>query len=296
MTAPTHSIFSIMIIFLFGLSFKDVGVFIILGSLLPDIDHPQSTIGRVFFFISHPINKSFGHRNLTHSLVLWIPVIILGSYLSQPILWVGVGAFSHLILDSWNVSGVGLFKPITDKIFVMAGKKYRVRVGSKQELIIMVCLVLVTLGSFHLNEVGGFRGLVRELIADYNIALKEYQKQGTKVCYMEGKIRHSNGRLEEGKWLIIGQNEYYTSLSLYDEKNNEVFSIYDDASFLRAHLRASEESWNTLKLKEPMEVAKGEVFYKISKDWHRATKGDYVLGNVVYLGEISLDVIEESNN
>jgi len=177
----------------------------------------------------------------------------------KPIFWVGVGAVSHLILDTWNLSGVGLFKPITDKIFVMANKKYRIRVGSKQELILMFILILTTWGSYNLAEMGGLRGVVRELIGNYDIAIKEYQKQGTKVCYLEGKLRHSNGRLEEGRWLIVGQNAYYTSLSLYDEESEEILSIYEDGSFLKVHLRPSERYWQVLRLAEPMRIVRGKA-------------------------------------
>ena len=39
-----------------------------LGSLLPDIDEPQSLLGRKLGFIAWPIKLVFGHRGFTHSL------------------------------------------------------------------------------------------------------------------------------------------------------------------------------------------------------------------------------------
>ena len=292
MTAPTHSLFALFIYYIFRIKSKDALVYLTLGSILPDIDHPQSTIGRVFFFISNPLNERFGHRNITHSLVLWIPVLIVGHHFYQPLFWLGVGACSHLILDSWNLSGVTLFKPLTDRIFVMAGLKYRVKVGSKNELVIMFILVLLVWGSFNLAELGGFRGMVRELIGDYNIAFNEYQKQGTKVCYLEGKLRMNNGVIKEGKWLIIGQGSSYGRLSVYNEKSKKVINIYDDGSFLKAVLRPTNISWNLLNLDKPMEIKEGQAFFRANKRWHLAKAGDYIFGNIIYQGQVKLKAIK----
>ena len=37
------------------------------ASLLPDADLPPSKIGRLFWFLSVPLERRFGHRTLTHS-------------------------------------------------------------------------------------------------------------------------------------------------------------------------------------------------------------------------------------
>ena len=39
-------------------------------ALLPDIDSQASALGRLFPFISRPLEQRFGHRQLTHSLLL----------------------------------------------------------------------------------------------------------------------------------------------------------------------------------------------------------------------------------
>lgn len=40
-----------------------------LAAMVPDIDEPRSKIGKPLLFISYPLNKAFGHRTLTHSLL-----------------------------------------------------------------------------------------------------------------------------------------------------------------------------------------------------------------------------------
>jgi len=45
------------------------GLLIVVTSILPDIDHPPAKIGRLFWFVPVPLERCFGHRTLTHSLV-----------------------------------------------------------------------------------------------------------------------------------------------------------------------------------------------------------------------------------
>ena len=88
---------------------------VILGSLLPDIDHPKSYLGRQLPFISVPIFKLFGHRGFTHSLLsLSILGVATAKYWAvNPLLWGGLllGYFSHILADMCTPSGVPLFYP-----------------------------------------------------------------------------------------------------------------------------------------------------------------------------------------
>lgn len=76
----------------------------ILGTLLPDIDHPYSTIGKW-------IHLPFQHRTWTHAI--W-PILILGG-LSVPYrlcLFVAIGMFVHDFWDSFSRTGNRWFYPI----------------------------------------------------------------------------------------------------------------------------------------------------------------------------------------
>ena len=75
MTLPTHVAFASVLylggVTLFG--YRPDGISELLAALasgLPDIDLPPSKIGRLFWFISAPLERRFGHRTLTHSLVM----------------------------------------------------------------------------------------------------------------------------------------------------------------------------------------------------------------------------------
>ncbi|MPN06349.1 hypothetical protein SDC9_153605 [bioreactor metagenome] len=96
----------------------------LLGGLLPDIDNPDSKIGRLFI-LSGLIYKKFGHRYFFHSLLF---VFITGALLSlfDFIFGAGVmiGMLSHLILDLIGLgNGVALLYPLNkNKISIRSTK------------------------------------------------------------------------------------------------------------------------------------------------------------------------------
>lgn len=87
----------------------------ILGSALPDIDHPKSHLGRRLPLISNILYRTFGHRTFTHSLLFCVTIGVL---LMQVNTSVGVGAFfgilSHILLDMLTPfsKGVALLYPL----------------------------------------------------------------------------------------------------------------------------------------------------------------------------------------
>jgi inner membrane protein len=84
------------------------------GSLLPDLDHPGSTIGRRVLFISLPLSGLFGHRQITHSIWPFVGVLWLFN-LEMPesciIVALLIGYSSHLLGDMLSDSGVPLLWP-----------------------------------------------------------------------------------------------------------------------------------------------------------------------------------------
>ena len=88
MKAPTHLAFGLLCATsVFSLAARSLpsdgpalgGV--VLGSLLPDLDSSKSTLGRVLPFVSLPIEQRWGHRTLTHSLLVLggLGVVLLAS-------------------------------------------------------------------------------------------------------------------------------------------------------------------------------------------------------------------------
>lgn len=289
MTAPTHIAFAAACALLAGAESRTVIALCAGGALLPDIDHPQSAIGRVFFFLSYPLNKFFGHRGFIHSLVLWMPFAALG-WLWQPLAWLALGAISHVVIDSWNLSGVRMLYPLTEKTFVLAAKNYRIGTASRGEFILMFVLIFITLGAGHIGSHGGLRAMLQAFLGNYEIARDHYEREGTKVCYMEGKLRFPDGSITAGRWLILGTegDAGNSGLAVLQEETGKILHVPQQAKFLKAVLKPTEEKWQTLRLETPQTLQEGQAYYRPLRKWNVARPGDLVTGYIIHTGNIAL--------
>lgn len=76
---------------------------ILIGSLFPDIDEPNSAIGRKSFIISHFLNIFFGHRTITHTLLVIIVCYSFSfafiGYIEVFLIGLAIGIFVHCVGD-----------------------------------------------------------------------------------------------------------------------------------------------------------------------------------------------------
>ena len=101
----------------------------IIGSLLPDIDHPQSFLGRRLRWVSKLINHLWGHRSMTHSLILIGSIMGLLALKGHKVLSLslGLGMLGHVLIDLCCIgAGVAFLYPIYPKrIQLFKIKKYK---------------------------------------------------------------------------------------------------------------------------------------------------------------------------
>ena len=118
--------------------------FVIIGSILPDIDHEGSTINKVI-----PLTKWFArlftHRGIFHTVFPAIALFFVLGYFSTTLVALAlvVGYIAHLISDGMTVMGVDLLHPISQ--FRIQGF---IHTGGKAEAVTCVvigflCLVLI---------------------------------------------------------------------------------------------------------------------------------------------------------
>lgn len=85
------------------------------GSLLPDVDHPKSWVGRRTRPVSTAIASVLGHRGVTHSAVavLCLSVLLLhAGYQRAGVSALAVGYLSHLAADMLTPRGLMLAWPL----------------------------------------------------------------------------------------------------------------------------------------------------------------------------------------
>lgn len=106
-----------------------------IGSLLPDLDHPKSILGRRF-----PLGSALGirHRGWMHSL-LGLAIFSYLTSLINPSLAPGItlGYMLHLLADSFNPAGIAWFYPISKKRIHIIG----IRTGSVAEYVINLIII-----------------------------------------------------------------------------------------------------------------------------------------------------------
>ncbi|CAM2772152.1 metal-dependent hydrolase [Helicobacter burdigaliensis] len=102
------------------------------GAILPDIDEPNSLLGKKTLFISHIIKAITGHRGLTHSLFFIVCIFLLAflfSNFSLLIFGIALGVFLHILGDMMTFSGVPILLPFSQKKFYALPKFLRFKTG-----------------------------------------------------------------------------------------------------------------------------------------------------------------------
>lgn len=92
------------------------------SALLPDLDHPNSLLGRRLPWISGPLSRLFGHRGCTHSLLaVGVGVWGLAQFQGPGLISVAakdaliIGYLSHLLGDWLTPAGIPLFWPLRQR-------------------------------------------------------------------------------------------------------------------------------------------------------------------------------------
>ena|ERR1700712_4901098 len=88
---------------------------VVLGSLLPDVDHPKSWVGRRTRPVSTALAAALGHRGITHSAIAVVGLSLLllhAGYRRGAVCAMAVGYLSHLAADMLTPQGLRLAWPL----------------------------------------------------------------------------------------------------------------------------------------------------------------------------------------
>lgn len=94
----------------------------IIGSIYPDIDLPDSTLGYFLRPLSEPLSHFFGHRGFVHSPLHLFLLVILLNWILSPLIFskylvasFAIGYLAHLVQDTFTQGGVPWLWPISFK-------------------------------------------------------------------------------------------------------------------------------------------------------------------------------------
>ncbi len=265
MTTPNHIAGGVAITGI-SLSFFDINIFsnplflgfCIFSSLLPDIDHTKSIIGKVFYPISKYLDMKFGHRTITHSLTALIPTFLflvflelnfLNPYfklegLNYSLIFL-FGYLSHLILDMLTIAGIPLFYPfLRNPCVIPANPNLRFRSGNiKSEAIALLLFTFVIASSFDLfkngfwttynRTFGTLKHVNREFISSSNFLKIDYKytfngdvKQGTGILLESTKT--SSKIWTNNKIIIIdNKDKRFKNIEVLPSKTKYIYKIKD---------------------------------------------------------------------
>lgn len=210
-----------------SLSFFDINIFsepsylavCVFASLLPDIDHTKSIIGKMVFPLARYLDRNFGHRTITHSLTFFIPVLLiviftelnfLNPYFEKEGLTYsmifGFAMFSHFILDMATIAGIPLFYPLMKNPCVFpANPNYRIRSGNvKSEALVMALFVMVIFSSVDLFQNGFWTSYNRGFGTIMHVN-REFKRQSNllEIAY----IFDLNGIKRQGKAYLLNATD-----------------------------------------------------------------------------------------
>jgi inner membrane protein len=140
-----------------------------LGSLLPDIDEPNSYLGRRSLGISYLIHKKLGHRGLTHSLAAWIVFSVYCCISPNSFtLGLSMGYLFHIIGDFFSVTSVPLLSPFHE--FRPQNMLFSYKTGSFVEEIIkfasiFILLIFIIKGELYRSLISSIGPFLDEVIS-----------------------------------------------------------------------------------------------------------------------------------
>ena len=280
MTAPNHIIGGIVFTGIFC-SFWNVNIFsspfylaiTVITSLLPDIDHTRSTIGKVFLPLAKYIDRNFGHRTITHSIIFaivtYMVVYLFSAFtftdMNIPLIFV-FALSSHLIFDMLTVQGVPLFYPFKRNPCVIPGNPdHRLQGTVSSEFVVFGIFTLMMYFCLPLFENGFWMSYNK----NFNSLMHLHRTYSTQENLLKVKFDFTeNSNQIKGKGLL-----------LYAEEAKAV--LYDSTQIIQISGKAN------IKLLQPEKTNLKKHYQNIN--FHNITVDslNQLLDNIIVSGEIT---------
>jgi inner membrane protein len=285
MTAPNHLTGGIVFTGLFC-SFFSINIFsspffigfTLFGSLLPDIDHTRSWIGKFFYPIAKYISVNYGHRTITHSIFFLIGIVVFSIFIERNfsdnynisvILFFSV--LSHFIFDMVTLQGIPLFYPFYKNPCVLpANPEMRIRSGNiRQEGIILFVFCFL---SFFMQDLfaNGFWSTINNNFNDVKHQIKEYKKSPN-ILNIEYDYNIYQTKFKgKGKYIQASDNEIFILT------NNTILSLKRDSPGLKV------TTLKTTKTNQKLLQNKIELNNYTEEDLNKLLKNKFIAQGTIY--------------
>lgn len=119
----------------------------VVGGLVPDVDHPKSTINHELKVTGKIVSFFFSHRGFFHTPFLYLLLGML-VYLGHPMGIVRLisvaffaGITSHLLLDCLNPTGIPVLYPLSKKKYSLL----KIHTGGMGDSLVCACCLALTM-------------------------------------------------------------------------------------------------------------------------------------------------------
>ena len=178
-------------------------------ALLPDLDKRNGIVGRLFPYVSEPLEYRFGHRTLTHSLFFTVALALLLWPLLPFGWWLAVvaGYASHPLADMITPQGVAWFWPARWRCVLPGNEVYRMKAMGWGELAFAVVLGASAIPMLSVAQVGeGAGGFIKATIGSIEEARRRYDaEKGANAWTLRVQGRDNRSYQDiSGEYPIIG--------------------------------------------------------------------------------------------
>lgn len=254
-----------------------IGVTII-ASLLPDIDHTKSIIGKVFYPLARWLSINYGHRTITHSIFFLVGISIISVFTEKVFndsysfsLIIFFGLLSHLIFDMITLQGIPLFFPFYKNPCVLpANPELRINSGNiKQEGVILFIFCLLT---FFMQDLfaNGFWSTLNNNFNDINHQSKEY-KNNTGVLEIEYDYNIYQSNFKGTGFLIYATNE-----ELFIISNNKLITLKENIPGIKIN------TLKTTKTDKKISISEVDINEKSELEINNILKNKFINTGLLY--------------
>lgn len=244
----------------------------IVFSLLPDIDHPKSLLGKIFFPISKYLDRNYGHRTITHGLTCFLTIIFITFIIEKIFLKSSkyttiafFSYFSHLLFDMMTVQGIPLLYPFKrNPCVIPANPELRFKSGNFHTESIIFCILFIL--GFTCKDLfkNGFWTSYNKAFGSIKHLAKEFRRT-TKLIKVHFYCS-INGKTKLGDGYVIGAEQKKVYIYNDFEVINIPYSaiIYQlDYEMTKKKFKTEDKYFYSISLKQLYKLIAGKAIIKL---------------------------------